>query len=78
MQEEERRERAVQAVRETDKANRALLALRMQQKEQERMDDVKIAGSTILMPFLGARTIISNEATHAFGQGFRPSRHCRL
>ena len=70
MQEEERRERAVQAVRETDKANQALLALRMQQKEQERMDDAKIEGSTILRPFSGARTI-SDETIRASGQAVK-------
>ena len=34
------------ALRETDRANQALLALKRQQKEEERLDDAKIAGST--------------------------------
>ena len=42
---EERRERAMKALRETDQANQALLALKQQQKEQERLDDARIAGS---------------------------------
>ncbi len=44
-QEEEKRERAMKALRETDQANEALLALKQQQKEQERLDDARIAGS---------------------------------
>ncbi|CAL5220485.1 g2512 [Coccomyxa viridis] len=40
---EEKKERAMMALRETDRANQALLALKRQQKEEERLDDAKIA-----------------------------------